>query len=98
MEYHDNEKAWQQEKGKRVIPFSNCVSIKPVRAKEYNHVIEIVIQDKTIHLAATSKDEEKSWFKDLCQAVFGNSNRNSIVQVIPFSNRITTPSIFALHF
>lgn len=40
------------------------------------------MQDKTIHLAAVSKDEEKSWFKDLCKAVFGNANRNSIVQVI----------------
>ena len=49
--------------------------------KEYHHVIEIVIQDKTFHLAAGSKDEEKAWFKDLCKAVFGNANRNSIVQV-----------------
>lgn len=82
LEYYDNEKGWQQEKGKRVIPLSNCVSIKPVWNKEYQNVIEIVIQDKTIHLAASSKEEEKAWFKDLCKAVFGNANRNSIVQVI----------------
>lgn len=82
IEYYDNEKNWQQEKGKRVIPLSNCVSIKPVWNKDYNYVIEIVVQDKTIHLAAVSKDEEKSWFKDLCKAVFGNANRNSIVQVV----------------
>lgn len=81
LEYYDTEKACHQEKGKRVIPLSNCVSIKPVWNKEYNHVIEIVIQDKTIHLAASSKEEEKSWFKDLCKAVFGHANRNSIVQV-----------------
>lgn len=81
LEYHDNEKTWQLEKGKRIIPLGNCVSIKPVRTKEYNHVIEVVIQDKTIHLAALTKEDEKSWFKDLCKAVFGNSNRNSIVQV-----------------
>jgi len=82
LEYHDNEKTWQQEKGKRIIPLGNCVSIKPVRTKEYHHVIEVVIQDKTIHLAALTKEDEKSWFKDLCKAVFGNSNRNSIVQVV----------------
>ena len=81
MEYYDNEKCYQQEKGKRVIPLSHCVSIKPVWNKDNHHVIEIVIQDKTFHLAAGSKDEEKAWFKDLCKAVFGNANRNSIVQV-----------------
>ena len=81
LEYYDSEKNSQQEKGKRIIPLSNCVSIKPVRNKDNHHVIEIVIQDKTFHLAAGSKDEEKTWFKDLCKAVFGNANRNSIVQV-----------------
>ena len=84
LEYYDNEKGWQQEKGKRVIPLSNCVSVKPVWNKEYQNVIEIVIQDKTFHLAACSKEEEKAWFKDLCKAVFGNANRNTIVQVIVF--------------
>ncbi|XP_066917390.1 serine-rich adhesin for platelets-like [Clytia hemisphaerica] len=82
LEYYDNEKCHQQEKGKRVIPLSHCVSIKPVWNKDNHHVIEIVIQDKTFHLAAGNKDEEKAWFKDLCKAVFGNANRNSIVQVL----------------
>ena len=81
MEYYDNEKAWQVEKGKRVIPLNNCVSIKPSYNKEYNHVLEVVTQDKTFYLAAGSKEEEKSWFRDLCQVVFGNSERNSLVQV-----------------
>ena len=81
LEYYDSEKNSQQEKGKRVIPLGNCVSIKPARNKDNNCTIEIVIQDKTFHLAAGSKDEEKAWFKDLCKAVFGNANRNSIVQV-----------------
>ena len=82
LEYYDNERAWQQERGKRIIPLVHCVSIKPVWNKEYNHVLEIVTSDKTFYLGAGSKEEEKSWFKSLCKIVFGNANRNSIVQVL----------------
>lgn len=82
IEYYDNEKNCQQEKGRRVIPLSNCVSIKHVRNKEYAYVIEIMIQDKTIQLAASSKEEERAWFRDLCGTVFGNSNLTNIVQVV----------------
>ena len=82
LEYYDSEKACQQERGKRIIPLVHCVSIKPVWNKDYNHVLEIVTSDKTFYLGASSKDEEKAWFKSLCKIVFGNANRNSIVQVL----------------
>ncbi|XP_065071169.1 uncharacterized protein LOC135695889 [Rhopilema esculentum] len=82
LEYYDNEKAWQQERGKRIIPLVHCVSIKPVWNKDYNNVLEIVTSDKTFYLGAGNKDEEKAWFKSLCKVVFGNANRNSIVQVL----------------
>ena len=82
LEYYDNEKSWQQERGKRIIPLVHCVSIKPVWNKDYNHVLEIVTSDKTFYLGAGSKEEEKAWFKSLCKVVFGNANRNSIVQVL----------------
>uniref|UniRef100_T2M6N4 Docking protein 1 n=1 Tax=Hydra vulgaris TaxID=6087 RepID=T2M6N4_HYDVU len=82
IEYYDSEKFWQQEKSKRVISLSNCVSIKLVWNKEYNHVIEIVIPDRTIHLAAQSKEEQKLWFKDMCEIIFGNSSKSSLVQVV----------------
>lgn len=81
VEYYDNEKCCQQDKGRRIIPLSNCVSIKHVRNKEYPYVIEIIVGDKTMQLAASSKEEEKAWFRDLCGTVFGNSNLNNIVQV-----------------
>ena len=60
----------------------HCVSIKPVWNKDYNNVLEIVTSDKTFYLGAGNKDEEKAWFKSLCKVVFGNANRNSIVQVL----------------
>lgn len=82
LEYYDSEKAWQQERGKRIIPLVHCVSIKPVWNKEYNHVLEIVTSDKTFYLGAGTKEEEKAWFKSLCKIVFGNANRSSIVQVL----------------
>eukprot|EP00794_Sanderia_malayensis_P005411 gene5410-6087_t len=82
LEYYDNEKSWQQEKGKRIIPLVHCVSIKHVWNKDYSHVLEIVTSDKTFFLGAGTKEEEKSWFKSLCKVVFGNANRNSIVTVL----------------
>ena len=45
-------------------------------------MLEIVTSDKTFYLGAGSKEEEKAWFKSLCKIVFGNANRNSIVQVL----------------